>query len=547
MDWKIISDTAPTNCFTGKLWIQPGITNVKPTSAFLKMGNTFLQIATTDVIPFTYKRITYLIDGVDKSDLVEKNSLTIDDVLTSEVDTCSFILNDYDGDSKPQIGQEVVIFYKQTSTSNPEIRFAGKISEAPQRRYSLGVYAYDVACVDYTQDLQKRQVVENFTSEYAGDIIKSIVNEYALELGTYHVQDGILVDYISFNYTYPLECIIELAELTGYDWYVDYEKNIHFFARTTNDAPYELTETADVDNEEYKDLNISVDKTQLNNTQIVRGGYQFSSDYTQTWVVQAGQTELPIAYKPYVPDSGAIELSIDGGANITPGIDNIDTTDDYVVNVSEKTLKDQNTNWVGGEVITLVYKYKIPILAKVKDSASINLMKQYEGGDGIYEGEIIVDDTIETKDAARQRGQSVIDIYSNPLVTGSFMTTKYGYRSGQLLTIDIPSRDIDSTYLIQNVTATSIGNGEFEYEVTFATRLKGLTDFLISLYDNGKKVFERTDEVLDTLEVMEEEEITVTDSVPAGTTKDIDANPYVWSNDAETTEHRGRWELCEWG
>lgn len=545
MDWKIISNSEPTACYTGKLWIQPGISGVKSTSAFLKLGATFFPIGTTDTIPFTYKRITYLIDGIDKSSLCK--DLTIDDVLTSEVDTCTFTLDDLDGDNKPQVGQEVVIFYKETSTSEPEIRFAGKIVEAPQIKISAGVYSYEIVCTDYTQELQRNLVVESYTSQSAGDIIKDIIENYAEGLGTYYVEDGITVDYISFNYTYPLECIEELAELIGYDWYVDYERNIHFFARTTNEVPYNLTETGDLDNEEYRDLHISVDKSQLKNVQTVRGGYELSDDYTQTWIVQAGQHELPIAYQPYAADSGAIELSIDAGGNITPGIDNIDTTDDYVVNVSEKTLKDQNSNWSGGEVVVLIYKYKKPILARVKDKPSIALMKQYEGGDGIYHGELIVDETIKTKDAARQRAQAAIDMYSNPLVEGSFITTKYGFRSGQLLTVNLSSRDINSTYLIQNVTATHIGSGEFEYEIIFATRLKGLTDFLIELYDNGKKIFERTDELLDILEVFDEDEIVVTDVTPTTELRDITTNQYVWCNDAGTTPDKGEWNLAQWG
>jgi hypothetical protein len=201
-----------------------------------------------------------------------------------------------------------------------------------------------------------------------------------------------------------------------------------------------------------------------------------------------------------------------------------------------------------GYKIKITYTYKKPILASVTDTASIALMKEYEGGDGVHWAPLIVDNTIETKAQARARGEAELTQYSNPLIEGTFITTQYGYRSGQIITINIPSRDIiDKQYLIQQVVAMSLGMGNFEYEITFATRLKGLTDYLIQLHKDSRPVFERTDEILELLATMADEAITITDSNLVGSLRNTTTDPYKWSNDAGTTPGKGQWDSASWG
>lgn len=59
----------------------------------------------------------------------------------------------------------------------------------------------------------------------------------------------------------------ELAKLQNYYWYIDYEKDVHFFDQETNVCPMEVTDTSEV----YGDLQITADISQLKNRQVVRG------------------------------------------------------------------------------------------------------------------------------------------------------------------------------------------------------------------------------------------------------------------------------------
>jgi len=541
MDARLISEETPTSVYTGRVWIKPSTA-----TAYIRLGSTWIVLASAGD-PIDMERITVLINGQDKTSIVGKTEpLNIIDILTKEVDTCTLSIIDTAGGNKPTIGQEVLIFYRQTTTSTPILIFGGRIDEIPQQRLTIGKYTYTITCTDFTQDLNRRQVVEVYQAQTAGDIIKDFIPTYAPTLGTFHVQDGPTIDYISFNYRYPFDCLTELAELTGYDWYVDYEKNIHFFSEETNSAPYDLTETSA--SGDYKDLIFTIMKQDLRNAITVRGGYEFSALYTQIREADGEQTSFNIDYEPFTPIT--VEIDTGGGYVLkTLGIDNIDTSGtDFVVNVSEKVIKNSDLATLSaGDKIRIKYKYKKPILAYVEDEDSIALMKQYEGGDGVYEAPLVVDDTIETKDQARTRGLAEINQYSNPLIEGTFMTTQYGYKSGQRLLINIPTRGINAYYMIRQVSATSLGNGNFVYEVTVATTLKGFTEFLLFLYENGKKVFERTDEILDRLKIAPSETVTLAHTVAAESRRNTTTDPYKWSNDAGTTSGKGQWNKASWG
>ena len=539
MDWKLISEETPSSIYTGRVWLKPSTG-----AAYLRLGDSWITIGTQGSETTDY-HITLLINGIDKTQYLRRQTLIIDDILTQEVNTCSFTFDDLGSGNKPEIGNEIIIMYKQTSISTPTIIFAGKIMEPPELRVSVQKYIYEIQCSDYTQDLMKRQVADTYENMSAGDIIKDIVNNYAPELGTFHVQDGIEIEYIQFNYVYPNECIIQLAELIGYDWYVDYERNIHFFSRTTNEAPYELKE--DGTGGEYRDLFINVDKSQLINSQTVRGGYEFSDLYTQERVADGTQVSFNLDYEAFTPISVYVDTG-GGYAAKTLAVDNIVTTGyDFVYNEAEKVIKNLDyAVLTSGHKIKITYKYKKPILARVEDTDSILAMINYEGGNGVYEGQLIIDETIETKESARDRARAEINQYSNPIVTGTFITTEYGYKSGQLLTINISSRNIDTQYLIHQVNTVSLGNGVFEYEITFSTKLKGLTDFLIGLYDDSRGLFVRTDELIDVLKVLTDS-FEISASVPTESRRSMTTNPYVWCNDGGTTPDKGQWNLAEWG
>lgn len=540
MDERLLIETPTDNVFIGRVMTIPS-TN----QSYIRLGNSWVPFASSSAIS-TMGRVTIFMSGV----LIDykKGSLVIDDIINQEEDTCSFIIEDTAGTLKPEVGEEVFVYYRQTAGADPTLVFGGRVNIAPQTRIGIGTYQYEVQCSDFTQDLRRLPILASYTDTLPGDIIKNIISTYVPYVGTLFVEDGIIIDDISFNYKFASEIIQQIADLIGYTWYVDYERNIHFFARTTNTAPFELNESAS--SGVYRNLTVEVDKSQLKNSQMVRGGSEFSILQTQLRVADGEQTSFGVDDTPFSPIT--VEVDTGGGfVSKTLGIENIDTGKDFVVNVAEKTIKNQDYdggNPLGaGDVIRIKYKLKIPVFGVADDEPSIQAMKDIEGGDGVYNGALIIDENLDTRELALRVAQAEIDAFSNPLITGTFETEEVGYKSGQLLTVNISTRAINSTYLITNVSALSMGLGLFVYTVTFATKLKGLTELITFLYSKSVGTFKRTDELLARFKVAPDETVTVTDSGLTESRRNMTTNPYVYSNDAGTTPDKGQYNLAEYG
>jgi len=83
----------------------------------------------------------------------------------------------------------------------------------------------------------------------------------ATDFTTNNVSDGPTISEIAFDYVQISEALTKIAEICGYEWYVDYDKDIHFFAKNTYPAPFQL----DDNQADYKDLIINTDISQLRN------------------------------------------------------------------------------------------------------------------------------------------------------------------------------------------------------------------------------------------------------------------------------------------
>lgn len=93
-------------------------------------------------------------------------------------------------------------------------------------------------------------------------------------------------------------------------------------------------------------------------------------------------------------------------------------------NFNEKVVRRSSTTPAvpANAIFRRVYKPYRPIRVRIQDNNSITKMKLLTGGDGIYDGSVIVEPKIKTFQEARQRARAELDIYKNPLVTIDFKT-----------------------------------------------------------------------------------------------------------------------------
>lgn len=449
--------------------------------------------------------VSIFIAGVLRNSQIDLTTISIANNLTSKPDTCSFLMfDDGDYDIRPVVGQQIDIYSYDTNTKI----FSGEISNYMQKERNLGTlrFEYKISSTDFTRRFSKRLVNKDYTSEKAGDIIKDIIDTYFTEFSYINVEDGPTIDYVKFSYINGDSAIKKIAKLTGYDWYVDFNKDLHFFLPSTNYAPYELTEVLATSGN-YTGLNFKSDKTNYKNKVYLQGSSFLEAFNDDIQVADGSQTTFNLAYEPHTP----IVVSVDTGGGYvakTLGIDNIDTSGyDFVVNYSEKCVRNLDLATLNsGDKIKVTYKKAVKLIVYDEDTTSQSDIQAREGGDGIYEYKIN-DNTIEDIDTARDRITAEITDFKDPLVNGSYKSNQYGYEAGQILKINLPSwGQASKEYKIQTVIirpTTQLGNDNrfhIGYTIKFQSFDRGFDNWLLDIYNNsvGKEIVIKGDEKVTT-------------------------------------------------
>lgn len=93
----------------------------------------------------------------------------------------------------------------------------------------------------------------------------------------------------------PTDLLEGMAKLQQLYWYIDYERDVHFFERESYACPMEVSDTGDV----FDGLSVTADTSQLKNRQVVRGGEAVDNSlYTQDEVTDGKMESWRLDYKP---------------------------------------------------------------------------------------------------------------------------------------------------------------------------------------------------------------------------------------------------------
>lgn len=288
---------------------------------------------------------------------------------------------------------------------------------------------------------------------------------------------------------------------------------------------------------DYSDLKISKDATQIKNRIYVRGGTKLSDPTTYSVKGDGVARQFPLPDKPH-----DVSITVNGVGK-TLGIKNVHLTGyDWYLNFQEKYLEQD----AGGAVLTttdtivMTYKYDIPILIAQDNTASIE-------ASGVKEFAIF-DKSITTNQAARDRATAELTDYANSIIEGSFTTHTDGFSSGQYININLTTYGVNANYIVQNVTARSLGGGVYVYSVSIASaKTMGIVRFLVELLEANKNLIELdNNEVIDELFLITDS--ILSDSITDALTIDSAGGYSTWCTASESTPTtRFRWELAQWG
>ena len=332
----------------------------------------------------------------------------------------------------PQIGDEIYVNY--TINGNTQRIFGGTLvtSEPIVDGQSGGiVLLYQFTAADWGFLMDSKVVKKNYAGMDPHDIVVDLIANFCPSgFTTNHVQVGnFLVSTIKFNYQQPSKCLEALAKQIGWDWYVDTEKDVHFYFAEGNPAtssevmlaPFDIDDTGG--NIEWPTLDVAQDITNMKNSVYVVGG-TYAKDFVvspnpnatppqyapvDVYTSVAGTFVYPLAY-PYTQTTMTVTL---GGIGQAIGTDQ--QTDPSLVQV---LYNDQGrfirfTSDPGsGKQIIVQGEAQIPILAHVSDPASIAEYGELQ--------DAIVDSTILSIQEAQERAQADIDMFGDPVFTVKF-------------------------------------------------------------------------------------------------------------------------------
>lgn len=383
----------------------------------------------------------------------------------------------------------------------------------------------------------------------------------------------------------PTETMQIISDTLGWYWYIDYDKNIHFFPQEQNAAPFEITETSN----NFLNLSIKVDTSRLLNRQVVEGGTETSiSKYNQvvegdgfvrewilknkfknlivklndgisTDVMEAGTDATTVKATAHglsvddyivnrsrqnavrkvltVPDTDTFTVeSVTGqipGDSFSlfvqqnVGVEGIgdETINDYMSNFNEKSIRNaaDNATLNTGDFLLFNYNEVNPILVQTSDNVSIDSMINILGySNGVFDGQKIINKTLQTRIEARNIANAEIKKYSNPIITATFDTTQEGLLSGQLIRIKDTAngtRNINQEFVIQRVKLTQAAWGENVYKITCSSLLFGMLELLQQLLRKDRELDVEEDAVIDNIENAFET-LTISDNV----TFEVDGN-----------------------
>lgn len=401
--------------------------------------------------------LTFTIGGVDRSSLVRWNSFQPTDNLNNR-STAQFALLDPAGAVRLSIGQEVVVLDFDGLTRH----FGGTIDDLTEETpWGTSALLFVAACVDYTQLGDRHLVARAYDTpgQTLEDIVLDIVAEDLAGEGvtTAAVETGPVVSAVVFSYESVTDAFNRLATLTGYSWYIDYNKDLHFFARESNPAPIAITAT----NAKARRLRVRSTRGDYRNRQYVRAGTDLTASRTESFKGDGTRKTFNLSFP-----AGAAPTVTVNAVSATVGIKGVETGKDWYWNQGAAEIsQDDGASALGtGDTLAVTYRGLFPILVLAQDDLEIASRAALEGGTGIYEA-LDVDEGIDDDTLALDKAVALLRRDGRIPRTVEFETDEVGLRAGQLLPITVPANDLSGDWLIDAIDGQDLEGQRMRYQV----------------------------------------------------------------------------------
>jgi hypothetical protein len=276
-----------------------------------------------------------------------------------------------------------------------------------------------------------------FKNQEVSDIVKILLSQNLEdEITVNNVnQTETIIEKITFNNKSLYDCINELAKISGYYFYINVDKDLHFEKNDSISTEMVFNNTNVLISEfKYSDADIYNDVT-------VYGDKQLTS-VREEFIAQPGSV-YSLDDRPHnvrVLGSPNIVIQPGGIVNVNnPEKDNVKYLVDYygqAVIFTSGTAAGVNTGWTGSYII-IDYDRNSPIISIRRDENSINTYGK--------KNKYIVDRNIKDIIEANLVGNTFIDEHKDPKITGTLeIMGGININPGETCDVDIPFHNITS-------------------------------------------------------------------------------------------------------
>lgn len=388
--------------------------------------------------------IQFLLGGNNVAPYVDLESIIIENSLLAGADTLEFDLTIHRPTYPfpyPQGGNEVVVI------SDGIKEFGGVLLRVREKLNTPLELVVHCTCRDYTRWFDRHLVTERYANVTAGSIVRDIVTRYvntsgtSLNFTTANVQDGPVVSKMEFDNVLPSEAIKQLADTIEWSWYIDFDRDVHFFPIENFVSPLPGN-VLDLDNDiqSYGDCEIEEDVSQVKNRIVITGIKVKADQPFQTPPITAdGYTSwFSLGYEMF-DDLDEITVTVNDvaypksfeGQGGQPG--DGQTNQMAYICPYNMGVRITPTPPAGSTVQAQFYPLLAEIAIPVDDPDSQEEMRKRELiTDGIY-SYALSDPGLSGNPTSLVRAKAALLLlkYAYPVISGSFYSYTKGWRPGQ--------------------------------------------------------------------------------------------------------------------
>jgi len=274
------------------------------------------------------------------------------------------------------VGDEVIIYAGDVSILRAENKILTGIIEELIFKGKENTQTLRITGRDYTLRLLDSTVEPIvYSEEEISNIVKDIVADNVLDITTNNVDTtGVTLNRIRFNHVSVFEALKQLAELAGFIFYVDIDKDLHFEERESTDSGITIDNTNIIRSTFDETREGMTNSVWVYGDRYLAGFEEVNTLIGSTWGGAVGSV-FTLLSKPHstyitylgIPQKGGVfELT----QEVTSGINYLVNYDDRQLIFTSGTSIGNSIPISGGSIVSQ-YDREVPIVKTGDDRASI--------------------------------------------------------------------------------------------------------------------------------------------------------------------------------